>query len=190
MRARLERDIEGRAPRGLAGTLQRLNLGMGAAAGLGPTAGNDDRPCPVVARNHRTDRGVGPGAAQPAPSERERKLHETGIIGRGHCNHVGPSIRSRRLWRVLISPRCPLRLHNAKTLARAFLFKSLHFALSQPLLRRLDHFGLASGFTTRRTWSRNNFTRGLSIRFFRVTTPTGIRVSGSEIGNAVIARCL
>ena len=67
MRARLERDVEGRAARGLAGAAQGLDLGMRPAAGLGPAAADDPRR-PPSRDNDRADRGVGPGAAEPAPA--------------------------------------------------------------------------------------------------------------------------
>ena len=70
MRARLQRHIERGAARGLAGARQRLGLGMGPAAGLGPAAADDD----AVLDHDRADGGIGPGAALPAPAERQRQL--------------------------------------------------------------------------------------------------------------------
>ena len=66
MRARLERDVERRAARRVAGAAQRLDLGMRPAAGLGPAAADDH----AVLDDDRADRGVRPGAAKPAPAER------------------------------------------------------------------------------------------------------------------------
>jgi hypothetical protein len=76
MRARLQRHIERGAARGLAGALQRLGLGMRPAAGLGPAAADDD----AVLDHDRADGGIGPGAALPAPAERQRQLHEA-LVG-------------------------------------------------------------------------------------------------------------
>ena len=59
MRAWFKRDIERRAARGLPGTAQRLDLGMGPAAGLRPAASNDD----AVFHDHRTNGRIGPRAA-------------------------------------------------------------------------------------------------------------------------------
>ena len=67
MRARLERDVERRAARRLAGAAQRLDFGMRPPAGLRPAAADDD----AVLDDHRADRGIGPGAAEPAPAKRQ-----------------------------------------------------------------------------------------------------------------------
>ncbi len=79
MRARLQRHIERGAPRGLAGALQRFGLGMGTAACLRPAAADDDS----VLDHDRADGGIGPGTPQPAPAERQRKLHEALVGGLG-----------------------------------------------------------------------------------------------------------
>jgi len=42
----------------------------------------------------------------------------------------------------------------------------------------------ASGFTTSRAQSTNSFATGLRSRFFSVTTPIGLRVSGKSMGSA------
>src|SRR6266849_1259933 len=76
MRAWLQRHIEGGAARGLASTLERLRLGVGTAARLGPAATHND----AVLHNDSADGGIGPGAALPAPTERQRQLHEA-LVG-------------------------------------------------------------------------------------------------------------
>ena len=75
MRTGLERDIECGASRGLAGAPQRFRLGMRAAARLRPAAADDD----AVFHHDRADGRIRPGAPQPAPAERERKLHEAPV---------------------------------------------------------------------------------------------------------------
>src|SRR5262249_41069858 len=70
----VERRALGRAPR----PLQCLGLGMRPTAGLRPATTQDH----TVLDDNRADRRVGPGAAEPAPTERKRKLHETPILGR------------------------------------------------------------------------------------------------------------
>ncbi len=77
MRARLQRHIERGAAGGFAGAAQRLRLGVGAAAGLGPATADND----AVPDHDRADGGIGPGAALPAPSERQRKRHEALVGG-------------------------------------------------------------------------------------------------------------
>ena len=72
MRTGLERHIERGAPCGLTGTSQRLGLGMRPAAGLRPATADDD----AIFDHDRADGRVRPGAPQPAPAERQRKLHE------------------------------------------------------------------------------------------------------------------
>ena len=79
MRARLERDVKRRAARRLAGAAQRLDLRMRPPAGLRPAAADND----AVLDDHRADRRIGPGAAEPAPAERERQRHEAGILPQG-----------------------------------------------------------------------------------------------------------
>ena len=81
MRARLERHVHRGALRGFLGVPQRLDLGMRAAAGLRPAAAKDD----AVLHDHRADRRIGPGRAQPAPAERQRQRHEARVVrfGRG-----------------------------------------------------------------------------------------------------------
>ena len=77
MRTGLQRHIERGAARGFAGASQRLGLGMRPTARLRPAAADDD----AVLDDDRTDGRVRPGAAQPAPAERQRKLHEA-LVGR------------------------------------------------------------------------------------------------------------
>ena len=76
VRAGLQRDVQRRAARRLAGTPQRLDLGMGPAAGLGPAAADND----AVLDDHRAYGRVRPSAAQSAPAERKRQRHEAGIV--------------------------------------------------------------------------------------------------------------
>ena len=79
MRARLQRHIERGAARGLACTPQRLGLGMRPAAGLRPAAADDD----AILHHDRADGRIGPGAALPAPAERQRQLHVALVGGFG-----------------------------------------------------------------------------------------------------------
>ncbi len=72
MRTGLQRHIERGAPRRLTGPSQRLGLGMRPSAGLRPATADDD----AVLDDDRADGRVRPGAPQPAPAERQRKLHE------------------------------------------------------------------------------------------------------------------
>ncbi len=51
---------------------------MRAAARLRPAAAEDD----AVFDDHRADRRIGPGIAEPAAAERERQPHEACVIGR------------------------------------------------------------------------------------------------------------
>src|SRR4051812_29689723 len=67
VRAGFERHIERRALGRLAGALQRLGLGMGAAARLRPAAADDD----AVLDDDRADGRIGPGTAKPAAAERQ-----------------------------------------------------------------------------------------------------------------------
>ena len=83
MRTGLERDVECRAPRRLAGPSQRFGLCMRAAARLGPAAPDDH----TILHHDRADGRIGPGAAQPAPAEAQRQLHVTAI--RFPCGFLG-----------------------------------------------------------------------------------------------------
>src|SRR5258705_1378479 len=76
MRARLQRHVERGAARRIPGTPQRLRLGMRTPTALRPAAADND----AVPDHDRADRRIGPGAAQPAAAERQRKLHET-LVG-------------------------------------------------------------------------------------------------------------
>src|SRR5262249_50506203 len=60
-----------------AGAPQRLHLGMGPPARLGPPAADDD----AVLDHHRAHGRIGPGAPEPTPAERKRERHETLVIG-------------------------------------------------------------------------------------------------------------
>ena len=77
MRTRFQRHIERGAARGLAGAVERLGLGVGAATGLGPATADND----AILDHDRADGGIGPGAALPAPAERQCQLHEALIGG-------------------------------------------------------------------------------------------------------------
>src|ERR1700730_7862678 len=77
MRARLKNRSERGHARGLTGSLQSLRLGAGTAARLRPAAANND----TVLDHDRADGGIGPGAALPAPSERQRQRHKALIGG-------------------------------------------------------------------------------------------------------------
>src|SRR4051812_22572570 len=80
MRARLQRHIQRGPARGLARALERLDLGMGTPAWLGPAAPDYH----AIFHNHRTDGGIGPGAALPAPAQRQRQRHEA-LVGSFRC---------------------------------------------------------------------------------------------------------
>src|SRR5581483_2658195 len=75
MRARLERDIERGAARGVTGAVERLRLGMRAPARLGPAAADND----AVLHHDCAHGRIGRSAAQPAPPKRQRKVHETAV---------------------------------------------------------------------------------------------------------------
>src|SRR6266481_6462070 len=77
MRAWLQRHIEGGAARSLAGAPERLRLGVGTAARLRPAAADNN----AVLDHDRPDGRVWPGAALPAPPERQRQLHEALVSG-------------------------------------------------------------------------------------------------------------
>src|SRR5437660_10431805 len=80
MRARLQRHIQRRTARGLAGAVERLDLRMRTPAGLGPAAADND----AVLDDNSADSGIGPTAAQPAPAERQRQRHEA-LVGSFRC---------------------------------------------------------------------------------------------------------
>src|SRR5262249_5647369 len=80
MGAWLERDIERRPARGGTGTAERLGLGMGPPAGLGPAAADNH----AVLGDHCADGGVGPGASAPAPAPPKRERHEAGVFRATH----------------------------------------------------------------------------------------------------------
>ena len=71
MRTRLQRRIDGRAARGLAGLGERHRLGMRAPAGLGPAAADH----PAVADDHAADIGIGGGPPARPFAERDRGTH-------------------------------------------------------------------------------------------------------------------
>src|SRR6266850_3236773 len=98
MRARLQRYIERGAARGLAGLLQRLGLGVGTAAGLGPAAADND----AIFHHDRADGGIGPGAPLPAAPERQCELHEALVGG----------FRLLRFLRVLVFQNAEDHLRN------------------------------------------------------------------------------
>src|ERR1043166_926866 len=88
MRAWLERDVHRRALGGLLGALERLDLGMGAAAVLRPAARKDD----AVLDDHGADRRIGPGVAEATPAEIERQRHVARVVsgssGRRYVAHL------------------------------------------------------------------------------------------------------
>ena len=47
------------------------------------------------------------------------------------------------------------------------------------------YFPFARGLATSRAWSMKSFATGLSVRFLRVTMPTGTRVIGSVTGKTL-----
>src|SRR6266702_8603048 len=77
MRTGFERDIERGAAGGFAGAPERLPLGVGPAARLGPAAADND----AVLDHDGAHGRIGPGAALPAPPERQRELHEALVGG-------------------------------------------------------------------------------------------------------------
>src|SRR6185437_7892404 len=80
-RARLQRHIERRAACRLACTAQRLDLGMGTAAGLGPATADNH----AIPDDDCTDGWIRRGRAQTAPAERQCQVHEARICGFGLC---------------------------------------------------------------------------------------------------------
>src|SRR5690606_19747311 len=76
VRARLERHVDGCAPRRLAGLLERLGLGMRPAACRGPAAADDRRPSTPVAHDDRAPRGIGRRRAEVPPAKPECRRHE------------------------------------------------------------------------------------------------------------------
>ena len=59
---------------------------MGPSARLGPAAAHHYRAAvPLIAHDHGTDRRIGPSVAEPAPPQRERERHETGVDGGVDC---------------------------------------------------------------------------------------------------------
>ena len=91
MRAGLERDVERRAACRRAGAAQRLDFGVRPAARLGPAAADNV----AVLDDHGADRRIGPGAAEPAPSEAKRKRHEAPVRRcRSRVHGVGAHLRA------------------------------------------------------------------------------------------------
>ena len=88
VRAGLERHVEGGAAGRAAGAPERLGLGMRTAAGLRPAASDDHRAIGLPPHHHGADGGVGPGAPEPAPAERQGQLHEAKVVVR-----IGPRHR-------------------------------------------------------------------------------------------------
>ena len=80
MGAWLERDIERRPARGGAGAAESLGLGVGPATGLGPATADNH----TVPGDHCADGRIGPGAPEPAPTQRERERHEAGVLRASH----------------------------------------------------------------------------------------------------------
>ncbi len=78
MRARLQRDVERRAARRLAGRSHGDGLGVRAAAQRRVAARDDD----AVLDDQRANRRIRPRAAEIAPAERQRRRHE-GVVRNG-----------------------------------------------------------------------------------------------------------
>jgi hypothetical protein len=76
MRAGFERHVQRGAAGRVAGTRERLSLGVGAPTRLRPAAPDDD----TVLDDHRTDRGIGPGTPEPTPAKRKREPHEATVV--------------------------------------------------------------------------------------------------------------
>ena len=87
MAARLEGDVGRGAPGRRPGARQRLRLGMGPAAGHGPSPAHD----PPGARPRRDQdtahRRVGPNVAEAAPGEAERRAHMARIVAINLARH-------------------------------------------------------------------------------------------------------
>src|SRR5882724_8771918 len=94
----LQRHVERGATGGLAGMRKRHDFGVRPAACLRPAAPDDD----TVLDHHRADGGIGPGAALPAPAERQCQLHEA-LVG---------SLRSPRSLRKLLLQNAEDHLRN------------------------------------------------------------------------------
>ena len=106
MRAGLERHIESRTARGLTGLFDGFGLRMRPPTRLRPAAANDH----AIFDEDRADRGIGPGASQPAPAERERQRHEAGVFR---------AMIGIAQWVQLLSRR-PITLYQARQGTREF----------------------------------------------------------------------
>ena len=89
-----KRHVEGGAAGRGAGARQRLRLRMGAAAGLRPAAPDDHRTIALRAHHHGADRGVGPGAPEPAAAEPQGERHEMKVVVRSDAGHRGSHLRA------------------------------------------------------------------------------------------------
>jgi hypothetical protein len=56
---------------------------MRPATGLGPAAPDNDRTIRSGSDDDGANRRIGPGPAEATPAERQRQVHEAGIIGAG-----------------------------------------------------------------------------------------------------------
>ena len=91
MGAGFQGGVAGGALRAIAGAGERLGLGMGPAAGLGPATADD----PSVLYEHAADRRVGPHGTEAALGERKRKRHETAVEARVRRRHALSPARRR-----------------------------------------------------------------------------------------------
>ena len=94
-------DIGGGALRGVPGLFQRADLGMGAAAGLGPAATDHD-PAPD---EDTADGGIGPDIAKAPRGEAQGMGH---VVGVGHSSPAAPGrssetkpSKSSAVWKFL-----------------------------------------------------------------------------------------
>ncbi len=106
MRAWLERDVQRRPARCRTGAAQRLGLRVRPPTRLRPAAANDH----AIFDDDRADGGIGPGASQPVPAERERQRHEAGVFR----TMIGIA-----QWVQLLSGR-PITLYQARQGTREF----------------------------------------------------------------------
>ncbi len=95
MAARLEADIGGGAQCRRSGAAQGFSFGVRPAAGLGPAAADNGSPVDEDAADGR----VGPDIAEPAPGERQGRVHPTRIgapIAVGNRGPIAAVTRHRR----------------------------------------------------------------------------------------------
>ncbi len=132
MRTGLERHIGRGAPRRLARHRQRDPLGMRPAADRGRAAPDH----PPVADQHAADGRVGPGAAEPAPRQRERRPHVLDVVHRPEAL----SALFERAQEVLEVPRLAevaVDAGEADVSDGVHLLQRLHHQLADILARHL-----------------------------------------------------